>query len=51
MKLLIWLACVIYCLSPIDIAPGPLDDAIVAVAVFGLTHFSGMGDNKRIEKK
>lgn len=51
MKLLIWIACVIYCLSPIDIAPGPLDDAIVTVAVFGLTSMFGINGNGKIEKK
>lgn len=51
MKIIIWILCIIYCLSPIDLAPGPLDDAIAAVAVFGLTSLSGMGGNNRIEKK
>lgn len=45
MKMLLWILCVIYALSPIDLAPGPLDDAIIAVAVFGLTSFFGGGNN------
>ena len=35
-KVIIWIACVIYCFLP-DLAPGPLDDAIVCAAAFGLT--------------
>ena len=44
MKFLIWVACIVYCLSPIDIAPGPLDDAIVTIAVMGLTSLMSSGN-------
>lgn len=49
MKVLVWILCIVYCLSPIDLAPGPLDDAIVTIAVAGLTSFMGGNNNKRIK--
>ena len=45
MKFILWLLCIVYCISPVDFVPGPLDDAIVAFAVFGLTSLMGRGNN------
>lgn len=45
MKILVWILCIIYVLSPIDLFPGPIDDAIVTVAAFGLTSLFGGGSN------
>lgn len=42
-KTIIWIACLIYCFSPVDFLPGPLDDAIVLIATTGLTALMGGG--------
>lgn len=33
----LWILCIIYILSPLDLFPGPVDDAIVAFATTGIT--------------
>ena len=36
-QFIIWAICIVYCLSPVDLAPGPVDDAIALAATVGLT--------------
>ena len=43
MKAIIWILCVIYCLLPTDIATGHLDDIILIIAAFDLTHYYEIG--------
>ena len=45
MKAIIWILCVIYCLLPIDIATGPLDDVILIIAAFDLTNSYKIGSS------
>ena len=45
MKVFMIILCIIYCLSPIDFFPGPVDDAIVTVATMAILSLIGKGDN------
>ena len=36
---ILWILCIIYCLSPVDLLPGPIDDLIVLIATKGFTKF------------
>lgn len=35
----LWLICLVYVISPVDLFPGPIDDVIVSFVTFGLTCF------------
>lgn len=50
MKAIIWILCIIYCLLPIDIAAGPLDDVILIIAAFDLTHYYEIGGSIKNRK-
>lgn len=51
-QFILWLICIIYCISPVDLVPGPLDDAICFIAVAGLnTIFFGKKDISQQEDK
>ena len=50
MKAIIWILCIIYCLLPIDIATGPLDDVILIIAAFDLTHYCEIGGSVKNRK-
>lgn len=51
MKAIIWILCVVYCILPTDIATGPLDDIILIIAAFDLTHYYEIGSSIKIENK
>lgn len=36
-KFILWVIAIIYCASPFDLFPGPVDDAIVLFVVTGIT--------------
>ena len=36
-KLLLWVICLLYIISPLDLVPGPVDDAIVGFVTYGIT--------------
>lgn len=37
LKFILWVIAIIYCASPVDLFPGPIDDAIVLFVVTGIT--------------
>lgn len=49
MIIILWIIAIIYCASPVDLMPGPIDDAIVAFVVFGIT--SVMNSSSQSKKK
>ena len=37
---IMWVIALIYCAIPVDLFPGPIDDAIVLFVVSGITYFT-----------
>mgnify|MGYP004474442979 CR=1 FL=1 len=36
-NVVLWIICLAYVISPVDLFPGPIDDVIVSIVTFGLT--------------
>lgn len=34
---ILWILCLIYVISPVDLVPGPVDDAIISFVTWGIT--------------
>lgn len=45
MKALMIILCIVYCISPVDFFPGPVDDAIVTVASVAILSLIGKNEN------
>ena len=55
MRFIIWIIAIIYCFCP-DFLPGPIDDALVTFAAFGITSLMnrggrGGGNNPQIPQR
>ena len=37
LKIILWVIAIIYCASPVDLFPGPIDDAIIVFVISGIT--------------
>lgn len=43
---IIWIIALIYCAVPVDLFPGPIDDAIVLFVVSGITYLTSSNTKK-----